>query len=124
MVLFPRLHYTDTMHDSTPIPRESTPPPPAPSRPLSRRLQVVGGIEQHDEFTPVELLWLTPRRTKMLLHLLDGPQRMYSEALLYFARVGLAQRNEHGEYSLTEPRGRELAERIRACKPPCRGGKY
>ena len=88
------------------------------------RVQVVGGIAQHDAFTPVESLWLTPRRTRMLIELLDGPQSIYSEALLYFARVGLVERNGRGEYSLTHPRGMELALRIRAARPPLRGKGY
>jgi len=90
----------------------------APRRPV-----IVGGIEQHDERTPIERLWLTPRRTKYLIELLDGP-RTTNEALQYLARVGLVQRNERGEYSLTEPRGRELAEWIRERKPPLRGKGY
>ncbi len=89
-----------------------------------RQVQIVGGIEQHDAFTPIERLWLTPRRTKMLIELLDGPQSIYSEALLYFARVGLVERNGRGEYSLTRPRGVQVALKIRAAKPPLRGSGY
>ena len=72
---------------------------------------------QHDASTPVERLYLTPRRTRMLLALLVRPQAGYQEALVYFARVGIVRRNEHGHAELTAPRGRELAMRIEACCP-------
>lgn len=87
-------------------------------------VEVCGGIEQHDEYTPFNLLWLTPRRTKTLIGLLDGPRLFDREALLYFARVGIAERNERGEYVLTEPRGRELAKYVRNRKPPFTGKGY
>ena len=84
---------------------------------------MIGGIVQHDSTTPVELLLLTPRRTKALLGLLVGSSTR-NEAMLYFHLVGVVERNERGEYSLTEERGRPLAERIRACRPPLKGAGY
>ena len=82
---------------------------------------VIGGIVQHNEHTPVESLWLTPRRTRMLLALLRGPQNYDREALAYFLLVGLVKRAPEGKFELTDPRGRELAERISKCHPPLRG---
>lgn len=66
----------------------------------------------------MELLYLTPRRTRMLMALLLRPQPGFQEALVYFGRVGVVERDGHGQAVLTVPRGRELALRIKAYRPP------